>query len=353
MKLRRGPLLLLLLLAGGAAAFAWLHWRPVYVQVEHPHRGLAIDAVYATGTVEPTIAVPIAPRVAGRIVQLAVDEGTRVRRGQLLARLEDANLRQASEQLEAQARLAQQTLARARMLLQKGLGSVADRDKALADSQAADAALARSREELAFMTLSAPAAGLIIRRDGEIGQYIAVNQPIFHMQVDGPAPLRITAEVDEEDIAQVAVGQAVLIHADAFADKVFDGRVTEITPAGDATTRSFRVRIGLPDDTPLRVGMTTDANIIISRHADALLVPATALVGGSVWVVRNGRLTKQAVRTGLRGAGGVEVLDGLGPKDAVVRLPVDGYREGQRARIAPPAPAAGAAAAAAGAAGGG
>jgi len=340
MKLRRGPLLLLILLAGAAAALAWWRWRPVSVRVEHPHRGLAIDAVYATGTVEPSVAVPIAPRVAGRIVALHVDEGDRVRRGQVLARLEDANLRQATEQLEAQARLARQTLERARMLLQRGLGSVADRDKALADSQAADAAVARSREELAFMTLTAPAAGLIVRRDGEIGQYIAVNQPIFHLQIATAAPLRVTAEVDEEDIAQVAVGQPVVIHADAFPDRVFDGEVSEITPAGDATTRSFRVRIRLPGDTPLRVGMTADANIIIDRHTDALLVPATALVDGNVWIVRDGRLARVAVRTGVRGENGVEVLDGISAQDAVVSVPAAGLREGQRARVATPARAA-------------
>jgi RND family efflux transporter MFP subunit len=337
MKLRPVPVTLLVLLAGGVAAFAWWRLQPPLVQVVHAHRGPAIDAVYATGTVEPTVAVPIAPRVAGRLVQLAVDEGTQVRRGQLLARLEDANLRQATGQLEAQARLAHQTLERARMLLQKGLGSVADRDKAQADSDAADAAVARSREELGFMTLSAPAAGVIIRRDGEIGQYIAVNQPILHMQIAGPAPLRISAEVDEEDIAQVSVGQPVVIHADAFPEQVFDGTVTEITPAGDATTRSFRVRIGLAAGTPLRVGMTTDANIILSRHDDALLIPATALVDGSVWVVRNGQLAKVVVRSGVRGEGGVEILDGLTAQDAVVGVPTAELRAGQRVRLAAPA----------------
>ena len=336
MKLRPVPLVLIALLLGAAAALAWWRLRPPVVQVVHARRGLAIDAVYATGTVEPTIAVPIAPRVAGRLVELAVDEGARVRRGQRLARLEDAHLREALGQLEAQARLARQTLERSRLLLQKGLGSVADRDKALADSEAADAAVARAREELAFTTLSAPAAGLIIRRDGEIGQYIAVNQPVFHLQAAGNAPLRITAEVDEEDIAEVAVGQAVVIHADAFAEQVFDGRVSEITPAGNATTRSFRVRIGLAADTPLRVGMTTDANIIIGRRENVLLVPATALADERVWVVRNGRLEPVRVRTGVRGADGVEILDGLDERDALVAAPSADLRAGQRVTVAPP-----------------
>jgi RND family efflux transporter MFP subunit len=331
MKPRRGSLVLLIaLLAAGAAAVAWWRWHPLTVEVVHPQRGTAIDAVYATGIVEPTIAVPIAPRVAGRIVSLNVDEGARVRRGQVLARLEDADLRRAQDELDARARYARQALERAQTLLQRGLGSTADRDKALSDSQAADAAAARNREQLGFMTLTAPANGEVIRRDGEVGQYIAVNQPIFQLATD--APLRISADVDEEDIAQVAIGQPVVIHADGFPDAVFDGAVAEITPKGDPTTRSYRVRIRLKGDTPLHIGMTTDANIIVQRHDGVLLVPPSALLDGGVWVVRGERLERRAVRAGIEGEKGVEILAGLDEHDAVVAQPLESFKAGQRVR---------------------
>jgi RND family efflux transporter MFP subunit len=334
MKVRYGSLLAIVALAAaGAAALAWWRWHPIGVEVMRPRRGAAIEAVYATGTVEPTVAVPIAPRVAGRIVNLKVDEGERVRRGQVLARLEDTNLQRGQDELNARARYARQALDRAETLLQRGLGSAADRDRALADSQAADAAAARSREELGFMTLVAPANGLIIRRDGEVGQYIAVNQPIFQMQMVSDAPLRITADVDEEDIAQVTVGQPVVMHADAFAQEVFDGEVAEVTPKGDATTRSYRVRIRLRGDTPLRVGMTVDSNIIVQRHEGALLVPPSALVDGHVWVVRAQRLARLDVRTGIRSEQGVEVLAGLTDQDDIVALPLESFTAGQHVRV--------------------
>jgi len=323
-------LILIVLIAAGAGVFLWWRAQPLDVQVVQPRRGEAIDAVYATGTVEPTIQVPIAPRVGGRMVELRVDEGAQVRKGQVLARLEDDNLKHAQQELEVRARYAQQAAERAGMLLQRGLGSVVDRDRTLADLKAADAAVARSREELRFMTLTAPSDGQIIRRDGEIGQYIAVNQPIFQMATT--APLRITADVDEEDIARVAVGQPVVIHADAFPGKVFDGTVAEVTPKGDATTRSYRVRIRLGSGTPLRVGMTAEANIIVARHDAALLIPASSLVDGQVWVVREGRLAKLAVQVGIRSEKGAEVLSGLGPQDRIVAKPVESLVSGQRVR---------------------
>jgi len=338
MRIRRASLLMLLIVLAAAGAIAWWRWRPTTVETVRAMRGPAIDAVYATGIVEPSVAVPIAPRVAGRLVALKVDEGARVRRGQVLAQLENADLQHASAELEARARYARQALERASTLLQRGLGTAADRDKALADSQAADAAAARSREELAYMTLAAPADGTIIRRDGEIGQFIPVNQPIFQMATD--APLRISADVDEEDIAQVAVGQSVVIHADAFPGKVFDGNVAEITPKGDPTTRSYRVRIRFEADAPLRVGMTTESNIIVAHRDDALLLPPSALVEGRVWVVRAGRLQRVAVRAGISGDHGVEILSGLDAGAEVVAQPTDALREGQAVRARPRAAAA-------------
>jgi RND family efflux transporter MFP subunit len=329
----RSLLIFLLILAAAVAAFAWWRSRPLTVEVIHATRGAAIEAVYGTGIVEPTVQLPIAPRVAGRMVELAVDEGAQVKKGQVLARLEATDLKAAQDELDARARYARQAYERAEMLVQRGLGSVADRDRTLAELHAAEAAAARNREQMKFMTLVAPADGLIVRRDGEVGQYIAVNQPIFHMATT--APLRITADVDEEDIARVVVGQPVVIHADAFPGKVFDGEVAEVTPKGDATTRSYRVRIRLQGETPLHIGMTTEANIIIAHHEAALLLPASALADGHVWVVRDGQLARLPVQLGIRSEKGVEILSGVDVEDAVVAQPSAALRAGQRVQTSP------------------
>ena len=328
-----------LLAAGGF--WAWRLFGPVTVEVAQPTRGPAVRAIYATGTVEPTVMLPIAPRNAGRLVELNADEGNRVRKDQVLARLEDTDLQRSVDELEARARFAKSQFDRAQTLYERKLGSLLERDQARAEWQAAEAALARARALRGFMTLTAPADGQILQRDGEIGQLIPANQPIFYFSCC--APLRVEAEVDEEDILLVRPGQRTLIRAPALPDRVLEGEVAEITPKGNPVTRSYRVRIDLKGDTPLRIGMTAEVNIVEEQRENALLAPATAVVDGHVWVVRDGRLRRQPVETGIKGELKTEIRSGLTETDRIVVRPPAGLEEGRRARAtaAEPAPAAG------------
>ena len=323
----------------GAGVAGWRQFGPVAVATAHPTRGPAVRAVYATGTVEPTVMLPIAPRTAGRLMELKADEGAQVRSGQELARLEDADLLRSVEELDARARFAKTQFDRAQALLDRGLGTALERDRARSEWQAADAAVARARALRAFMVLTAPADGQILRRDGEVGQVIPANQPIFYFS--RREPLRIEAEVDEEDITLVRPGQRVLIRAPALPERILDGRLASITPKGDPVSRAFRVRIEPEDDAPLRIGMTAEVNIVVTERADALLVPATAVVDGHVWTVRDGRLHRRPVQTGIGGERQIEILSGLADSDVVVVRPAAGLEEGRAARLAPdPKPAA-------------
>ncbi len=185
--------------------------------------------------------------------------------------------------------------------------------------------------ELAYMKLLAPADGKIIRRDGEIGQMLPVNEPVFWMSCC--SALRISAEVDEEDIARVMEGQKVMIRADAFPDQVYNGKVLSITPKGDPVSRSYRVRISIDGDAPLRIGMTAENNIIVSEKPDALLVPNSAIDRGRVWIAEQGRLHEKAVVLGVRGADKTEVLSGLGDNEMVVAVYDKNMTDGQAIRV--------------------
>jgi RND family efflux transporter MFP subunit len=325
----------------GGGAFWWQRRGPVPVDVVTPTRGPAVDAIYATGTVEPTVMLPIAPRIAGRLVERNVDEGTPVRKGQVLARIDDGDLVSAVAELEARARFAHDQLRRTQELVKRGVSAEIDRERAQADADAADAQLRRARAQRDFAALVAPADGTIIRRDGEVGQFVPAGQAVFYLSCC--APLRVTAEVDEEDIPRVHVGQRAVLRADALPDTTFEGTVSEVTPKGDPVARSYRVRIRLPDPGRLRVGMTVDANLIIAERKDALLVPTPAIRDGAVWLVADGRLVRRPVRTGVAGDVRTEIVDGLGADARVVSpVPADAT-EGRRVRIRPPAkaPAAG------------
>jgi RND family efflux transporter MFP subunit len=316
---------------GALAAYGWWREGPVTVTLVTPTRGPAVEAIYATGSVEPTVSMPIAPRVAGRLIALNADEGSSVRKGQVLARLDDADLASTVDELAARATFARAQYERMRNLVERGFVSKVELDRARSDLDAAEASLKRAQTQRDFMTLKAPADGTIIKRDGEIGQYIPVGQAVFYLSCC--APLRVTAEVDEEDIPRVRKGQKVVLRADAIPGRLFDGEVSEITPKGDPVARSYRVRVRLADPEAFQVGMTVDANLIVAERQDALLLPATAIKDGAVWVVTDGRLHRQPVKTGVTGSGRTEILAGLTAGARVVEAPTEELREGRRARI--------------------
>lgn len=343
-----GSILLIAVLAAGA--IVWRQW-PVRVETAQPIRGPAIEAVYATGVVEPTVMVPVAPRSGGRLVALNADEGDAVRRGQVLARIEAVDLDQTVHEMLAREQLARAQHDRTRELVAQKFVSPAELDRTRAELQAAEAALRRAQAQRNYNQLVAPADGTVLRRDGELGQHIPAGQAVITLACC--APLRVTADVDEEDIPRVAVGQPVAMHTDALPGRVFDGEVADITPKGDPVSRSYRVRVRFKqpqavDAGPLRTGMTLDTNLIVSRREGALLVPNHALrsdvkggvEGDVVWVVdADGRLQRRAVRKGVTGTARTEILEGLRDGEAVVVSAPESLREGRRAHAvaAPPA----------------
>ena len=329
--LRQAPLLLIVL--GLAAAGGWWWWRMAAPEVELvlPKRGPAVEAIYATGTVEAEKWARIAPVVPGRIAEILAYEGDTVKEGQPLARLDDREARARIAELEAKAAYWREEMNRSTALTERGYRSTEATQKARSEYNQVNAAINAARQKRTDLLVTSPMDGIVLRRDGEIGELAELKDALFW--VGAPRPLRITAEVDEEDIARVKIGQKVLIKADAFADRVLEAMVDRITPKGDPVNKTFRVRVVLPDDTPLLVGMTTEINIITAEHADALLIPVTALKDGKVLAVENGRTIALEPQTGIRGRTMVEVTQGLGPERPVLASPPAGLRAGDRVRV--------------------
>jgi RND family efflux transporter MFP subunit len=170
--------------------------------------------------------------------------------------------------------------------------------------------------------------GVVLRRDGEVGEIVEAGQILFRVGL--PKPLQVVAEVNEEDIPRVALGQRVMFRTDAFPDTPLEGRVREMTPMGDPVAKTYRVRIALPDTTPLVIGMSVEANIITREKAGALLVPAEAVQSGAVFLASAGRARRQQVTTGIKGTRAVEVLDGLSEQDQVISPYPAALKEGAR-----------------------
>ncbi|WP_372623179.1 efflux RND transporter periplasmic adaptor subunit [Falsiroseomonas sp.] len=350
---RRLLLLLALLAAGGAGLWAW-HSLPPRLRVAMAASGPALEAVYATGAVEPIHWARVGPATRARLTDVLIEEGDRVREGQPLARLEDRQARSLALEAEARAAFAEEELIRTRALVTRDIAARATLDRAERDARAARAAAEAARQRLDDYVVRAPTGGVVLRRDAEVGE--VVDTPASLFWIGEPSPLRITAEVDEEDIARIAIGQRVLLRADAFPGRILAAEVAQITPKGDTIRKAYRVRLNLPEDTPLMIGMTVEANIVLRETPDAVLVPPTAVVlpgaaarrGAAtpvpppgaprpavVWVVEKETARRREVELGVEGPRATEVRRRLAVGEVVILDPPTGLRDGQAIRLAP------------------
>lgn len=364
-------LAVVVLVAGGWITYRSL--RPTVVTVEAVTRGRAVEAVYATGTVEPIVKVVVKARISEHVAQIAAREGDQVARGQLLAQIEnpvrayaltqgETQLLRAKQQagkaspalgaLEAQVRALRSQLELARIELDRSerLGRATaiapeqvDADRARvaqldAQVQAAEAQLrstrvdlTSTRDQLATQVESlaseanlgnvvAPISGIVLRRDVEPGEVVAQNQELF--EIADTSELRIELHVDEADIARLhdgADGSVVALSFYAFPDRAFAGKVVTILPEPDRVRRAYTVKVKLDAPIPgLRVGMSAEANVIVQRKDLALLLPAEAVEGAQAWFVVDGRAVKRPVTLGIRDLTRVEVLAGAAERDLAI-----------------------------------
>ena len=315
-----------------AGALAWYLWRPSVVSVVVPSRGDAAEIVYASGSVEPRIWAKVAPVVRERIVEQCNCEGSRVARGDVLARLDDSEAKAALSELAARRALAEQEYQRSSVLAERNAASQQALDRARSELSQTEALYAAQKARLETYVLRAPSPGVVLRQDGEVGEVAELGSVLFW--VGEPRPLLVEAEVNEEDIPRVEVGQRAVLKADAFPDRNLEAVVDSITPKGDPVTKTYRVRFRLPDDTPLRIGMSTDVNIVIRVSKNALQIPSTAADGNKVFVVDGETARLREIRTGIRGINGIEVLSGIDEKSRIISpYPAD-LADGARVTIA-------------------
>ncbi|MBK9080626.1 MAG: efflux RND transporter periplasmic adaptor subunit [Rhizobiales bacterium] len=327
-------LLILVLLAGGAGALWWRQvGRGPLAQAVAPVRGAVAEVVYATGVVEPERWAKVVPLNRKRIVDMCFCEGKQVKKGDELARLDDVEERAQLAEMQATRDKRQRDLERATSLAQRAAGTQTNVDQAQTALAEIEARIVAQKDRIDELVLRAPMDGVVLRRDGQIGEIVGQTDVLFW--VGQPQPLRIVAEVNEEDILKVATGQTALLRNDALADARVEAKVGDITPKGDPQSKTFRVYLPLPADTRLRIGMSVEANIVVREKQNALVIPAEAVVGGAVFVVEDGRLRRRPVTLGVRGARMVEAAEGLSETDRVATPARADFRDGARVRLAP------------------
>jgi RND family efflux transporter MFP subunit len=335
---------------------------PLAVTVSKVAPSAFVETVLVTGSLVPREEILVGPEIEGlRVLEVLVEEGQRVAKGQVLARLvnatldaqlaqneaslarSDAAIAQARSTIaQAEARLAEARNAheRGKPLRESGYlaESVMDQREAAAKTAQAQLVAARDglrlaeaeraqieaqRRELSWRRgkteITAPAAGLISRRSAKVGAIasMATVEPLFRIVADGE--IELEADVIETRLARVREGQPTQVEVAGVGSVA--GRVRLISAEVDRSTRLGRVRIFLGDDPQLRVGAFARGHIETARSR-GLAVPSSAILysdgGATVQLVKDGKVVTRSVDLGLSSGGVVEVRQGLAEGDLVV-----------------------------------
>ena len=145
--------------------------------------------------------------------------------------------------------------------------------------------------------------------------------------------MQVVAEINEEEINRIAAGQKAFLRSEAFPGRALRATVSQITPKGDPTRKTFRVYLRLPQDTQLRIGMSVEVNIIFREKQAAIVVPAEAVAGDSVQMVDDGRIRQVPVKVGIRGSRNIEIIGDVSKGTPVLSPARRDLADGARIRI--------------------
>ncbi len=317
-----------------------------------PHRAALDNRLEFTGTISARYDLPIGVEgEGGRIAQVMVEAGERVRQGQVLARLDPsviaaqvASLEASLEEAHANAELALADSRRAEAVAPAGALSKEEVERrrsvaatAAAKVKVAAAQLAEAKGRLARLDVKAPADGVVLTRRAEIGQSATPGgEPLFRLAKNGDVELR--GQLAEQDIPRLRVGQAVSVRVTGV-DRVFEGQIWQIGAVIDPQSRLGLVRVALKADPDLRPGAFARAGLSVDHDAQ-IVVPQTAVLsdgeGSYVFVLSDAnKVVRQPVKLAGTGATGVIVSNGLTGEEHVIAMAGAFLREGETVRRAP------------------
>lgn len=349
------------------AAVAWLRLAPRTLKVE---TGLAEatgggsvsgDGITANGYVVARTKASVSSKILGRLAWIGVTEGSRVRTGEVIARLESADYeaavgaaRAGTGSLAAQLTQSKRDLQRLSALRKDNLVSDADLEAAQTrlDVLAAQLEAARAQARLAEANLEntnvrAPFAGTVLRKDAEVGEIVAPSSAgggLTRTAIVTMADLQtleVEVDVNEAYIAQVRNGQPARITLDAYPDTSFSGRVRQVVPTADRQKATVLVKVSILDHDP-RILSEMGAKVVFESRSEnpkvaavrRVLAPEAAVVqtaaGASVWVVEDGRVRRVTVDVGASRGGRVEIRQGLAGGESLVLQPPAGLADGVR-----------------------
>ncbi len=292
-------------------------------------RGIA-SFIETNGTLEAEYEVDIVARVAAPIVELLAEEGMVVEKGQLVARLDDIELRAQLEVSRVTLNETKLSYERATELQRGELISTEEFERAKAVFESARATFEANSITLDYTQVRAPFGGWIILRYVDVAENLTANAPLF--RISDFTPLLCPIRVPERGLSRLRVGQRAHLTVETWPDERFDADVLRISPVVDASTGTVKVTLQVDSRDKLRPGMFARVFVETERHDDTLVIPKTALslesIGDTVYVAAGDVASRREVTLGFREGDYVEILSGVAEHDLVVIVGQDGLSEG-------------------------
>ena len=310
--------------------------RTIAVEVAEARATRTSTDIRAIGSLQSDETVQLAPEIAGRVSEIDFVEGTRVKAGDILVRLDDALVRAEVTDAEARLSFAQANNERARQLSRTGNVTERSRDEAVTNFETASAALELAKTRLDKHLLRAPFDGIAGVRNVSVGAFVAVGTPVVNIEkIDG---LKVDFKVPEIYLTSISVGQVVDVTVDAIPGRAFAGKIYAINPLIDVNGRALQVRARLDnEDLVLRPGLFARILIKGAVQRDVVVVPESAILPRAgdnfVFRVSDGKAREVGVKLGERSDATVEITEGVTPGDLVVTAGQHKLRDGAAVEV--------------------
>jgi membrane fusion protein, multidrug efflux system len=305
---------------------------PVRVEVAQPERMTIASTLVSSGTIASRNEVRVIAQTEGMVTMIELEEGDRVREGDVLIRLDDSIPRAQYREAEAGMREARRNLERAQQLYERNLIAEQEYQTIVAQAEIAESRYEYRRALFEYTTIRAPISGVITYRGVDQGD-IASQRDLL-LTITNLDELVIRVSVSELEAPFLSRGDAVRVHVDAYRDTEFTGSIRRIFPAADPDTRLIPVEVQLTErDERLFPGLFARAEFQTQRSENALTIPAQAVQTSPqgdrfVFTVNDESAHYRRIVTGLRSDMHIEVIEGLQENENVVIRGAASLRDG-------------------------
>lgn len=281
------------------------------------------DTIRLSGNLEGVKTVKLGFMVKGRISDIPLKEGQRVGKGQVVAQMDPVNYRIAKDIADASVAQVRDEYTRIDAMHKKGSVAEADYVKVKNGLAEAEATRRLHLQNLKETTVYSPISGVLIKKIFEEGEIVDAGIPV--VVVSDISRINVNAFVPEDELHSLRIGQEVAVRVDAV-DETVSGEITEIGALADGLSRSFPVKIKVPNEAmKLRPGMIADVRVASGQSADVRMLPAAAVQKDGQGVtfvyvvdVRSSQAFKRRVITGHVSGSMIEITGGVAPEEQVV-----------------------------------